>query len=387
MIYLFNSAFRGFYQENLLATLFLPHGWDNDYRYTISSQRRNVSEEFTGQVSGLKGTKEVIISFIDRYGKDEDGNDAYRYYPVRKAALLKCHEDTDKLYIKVKLLDFIYPKDLSLFNKLLLKNLIPLKLAKLTNNDTEEVNDGHYAIQVDNIIEAEDEYVYQDDAWSKCVNAISKTKPFESSDEKQFVFAKGQLLEYDGDNRLVESHLSNNHWYKRALNNGAAFYKTRRGEKYYFKVNYVYPIQEKNTDTKASMICKPSDNIAPLGSTLLPINSSANRISFGFSLKETAQDKDCNINFSFVSDQDSSEIIAPNRSIGFRIGNSKSHWLLLIVATLIFLVSAIVIGLDIKEGEDFNLWNYIKSDWYKFLAPIGQAFALYLFFKLTGKKS
>ena len=101
MIYLFNSAIRPLYKGNLLATLFLPYGWTNEYRYSCSTQRRNVSEDFIDDVKKLWGKEDAVIVFINRFGKDASNNDAYEYYPIRRARFLSYCLDGQQLYARV----------------------------------------------------------------------------------------------------------------------------------------------------------------------------------------------------------------------------------------------------------------------------------------------
>lgn len=389
MIYLFNSAYRALYQENLLSTLFLPHGWVNEYRYRCSPQRRNVSETFSNDVEKLKGKHEAVITFINRFGKDRDNNDAYEYYPIRKAIFLSCREESEQLYIRVQLLDFIYPNDIHLFTKQFIEKLSPLNLPKLTNNNPEEVNDGYYAIYSDSVLNDKSKFMFGDSAWVNCVNAISKTKPLISSIGNQFVFAKAELREHAQKEKVIHPHISNNPWYMRLLrtvNDGDVFYKVTKNHRYDFHVNYVYPLQEQDSNATAKMEVEVSDNIVPLGNQVLPISSRASRITFPFTFKEPIQYIVGRIGFAFFSDTASSNVVAPKRSMSFQICYSKGYWLAVIVAILLFVISGILIGIDLSKVGLSNIGDYLKSDWTKIIAPVLQALVLFWLFKLTGKK-
>ena len=389
MIYLFNSAYRSKYQENLLATLFLPYGWTNEYRYRCSPQRRNVSEGFTALVEELQGKEEAVIIFINRFGKDRDGNDAYEYYPIRKARFLSCREDGQQLYARVQLLDFIFPTDIDYFTQQLIEKLSPKNLPKLTNNNPKEENDGYYAIYADSIFDDKSKYISGDNAWDNCVTTISKTKKLKSSIRNQVVFARSKLCEHAREEKVVRPHITNNPWYQvllRRVNDGDAFYKLTKNRRYDFRINYVYPIQEQDTTVTAKMKIKVSGNISPLGSQELLINSRADRIAFSFIVNEPIEERVGTLEFAFSPDTVSAKMVAPQRDMSFQIGHSRSYWLALIISVILFVLGGTFIGTYSAEKGLLNIFAAAKSDWPKIIAAIVQAMAIYWLFRLTGRK-
>jgi len=394
MIYLFNSAYRPKYQENLLATLFLPYGWTNEYRYRCSPQRRNVSEDFTAIVKELQGKEEAVIIFINRFGKDRVGNAAYEYYPIREARFLSCHEDSQQLYVRVQLLDFIFPNDIDYFTQQLIGKLSPRNLPKLTNNNPEEENDGYYAIYAHNIFDDKSKYISGDNAWDNCVATISKTGKLKSSTENQVVFARSKLCEHAREEKVVRPHITNNPWYqvlrrvKRRVNDGEAFYKLTQNRRYDFTINYVYPIQEQDTTVTAKMKIIVSGNISLLSSQELPINSRADRIVSSFTVNEPIEKGVGTLEFTFSPETiASAKMVAPQqRYLSFQIGHSRGYWFALIIYVILFVLGSIFIGTYSAEKGLLNTFTAAKSDWPKIIAAIVQAMAIYGLFRLTGRK-
>ncbi len=390
MIYLFNSAYRALYQENLMSTLFLPHGWVNEYRYRCSPESRNISDTFIKDVKKREGKEDAVIIFINRFGKDTDNRNLYEYYPLRKALFLSCGEEYQQLYIRVKLLDFIYPNDIHLFSDELFEKLSSLGLPQLTNDNPEEENDGYYAIYTDSILSDKQKFKFGENAWADCVNAISGTEYLKSSIDRQYVFAKAELWEHSPKYKIIRPHLSNNPWYKKRLkvNDGDSFYKVTTNRRYGFRINYNYPIQEQDTTATAKLIIDVSNNIVPRSSKELQINSRASRIVFPFTFKEPVQDRFGTIGFTSLSSLASSTLIASTRSYSFEIAYPKGYWAGIILLVIVFAITSVLIGIDLSKVDFSNIGDYLKNNWnwIKLIAPVSQAFVLFWLFKLTGKK-
>ena len=387
MIYLFNSAYRSLYQGNLLATLFLPYGWTNEYRYLCSPQRRNVSEDFISDVEKLTGKEDAVIVFINRFGKDANNNDAYEYYPIRRATFLSCGLDGEQLYVRVRLLDYVFPIDISSFAEQLVASLTSKNLPKLTNNDPQEKDDGYYAIYTDNI-----KFLSGDNAWERCVAAISKTKPFESSTNRQVLFARLRLCEHGKKERMVYPDISNNPWYQklwRRVNNGEAFYKLTRNRKYDLRINYVFPIQDQDTNATANLSIRTSGNIVPAGQEFL-VSSRASRITFSFMIGEPNGERMGKFVLTFSPKNKTVAMLAPKRDqdivLDFQVSHSRRYWAALAALIILIILGGTFIGTYSAENGVLNVFDSIKSDWPKLIAAAVQAVAIYLLFRLTGRK-
>ncbi len=392
MIYLFNSAYRPRYQENLLATLFLPNGWTNEYRYRHSGQRRNVSEDFTSSVKKIQGKEDAVIIFINRFGSDIDGNTIYEYYPIRNAKFLSYREEGQQLYIMVKLLDYIFPTDIDSFNQELVNELSPKNLPKLTNSNPFEENDGHYAINTNNIFADKSKFIVGDIAWDNCVAKISNTEKLKSSVDNQVIFARSRLCKHGRTEKIVNPTITNNPWYQTffgRINNGEAFYKLVKNNKYNLWINYVYPIQEQDTTMTANINIEFVGNITPLSSQELPIDSRASRIVFSFVANEPMEGRAGKLACTCLSKIASTEIIAPKRDFSFQIGHSGGHLFALIISALLFILCSTFIGTygtySPEEGL-LGICNVLKSEWPKIIAALVQITAIYWAFRLTGRK-
>ncbi len=384
MIYLFNSAYRPLYQENLLATLFLPHGWTNEYRY----YERNIPGNLVQEIKKMEGKQEAVIIYIDRFGKDINNKNVYRYYPIRKAQFLSINREGEHFYIRVKLLDFIYPKDFNYFSEQIVNKLSPdLPSFKDT---PENPNDGYYAISKRNIFIDNSKFELGERAWHCCVNDLSlKTKYFKSSNKKQVIFARLKLSETFPKTKEVRPHISNNPWYVRLLgkvNDGNAFYKVTMNRNYCFHMNYVYPIQKTNTDATAKLNIQVTDNVIPQTDEEIIINSRTSRIDFPFSFNEPTQRKFSVIKFKFLPDNNSIRTIAPKRSMVFEINYSKVYWIALIIIALLFAGTSIFIATDLSKvanvGQYFTSWTGLS----KVIAAAIQALILLGLSRLTSRK-
>ncbi|MEN6635135.1 MAG: hypothetical protein ABFC56_04750, partial [Clostridiaceae bacterium] len=63
MLYIFNSAFRPLYRENVLNTLNLPEGIINTYQYSLSSNTKCYIDE-TAMPTKTKPGQDVMVIFI-----------------------------------------------------------------------------------------------------------------------------------------------------------------------------------------------------------------------------------------------------------------------------------------------------------------------------------
>lgn len=169
MIYLFNSATRDEYHTNVLNTLHLPCGIDNEYRYSIGGEHQYVEETLLSfQTPG----EDVMIIFIDRFSEK-----GFTYYPLRKGKFIKTEEKGSKIYFSVQLCDHYAVENLETFNLSFtekFKDFIP------TIGDMDPLKDGpgYFAFKGDDI---SSDFPSLRDPWSKNVERISVTTAFKDS--------------------------------------------------------------------------------------------------------------------------------------------------------------------------------------------------------------
>ncbi len=391
MLYIFNSGYRPIYQENILSTLFLPFGWTNEYRYNS----RNIQKDLLKTIKKLEGKEESIIIYIDRFAKDNSNNSIYKYYPVRKALFLSGKEESDQYYIRVQLLDYIYPNDLNSFNQTLIENTS--SLLPMFKEDARNLNDGGYYIIVKEGAKFDTKaFMIGEFVWVKCVDSISSNAEyFKSSKDNQFVFARAKSIAGFPNGHEVHPRISNNSWFNRLLrwtkirkkiNDGISFYKVTINNSYYLHVNYIYPIQQTDTTSTAKLNFEASDSIEPQTDFEFPINARASRIYFPFIFNEPNLGSYSVIKYNFSPDSDKTKLTASRRSILFELSYSKRYWIGIIIVVLIFAITSFTIGIDLTKDTTFSEYIESPEGLIKIIAAVLQAFVLLVLSKLSSKK-
>lgn len=160
IIYLFNSAIRPLYKENLLKILALPVGCVTQFRYT---SKNNVPTDL--DIESLVSS-ECIIVFVDRFS-----DSTYTYYPIRKGKVLSTKSGGGRIYLKCKLIEYCNVKDPVKFTSELKKNLTGSP--ELTDKDPNNSNDGYYIQSGKNL---SDDLIIDSESWKSTIDMISNTK-------------------------------------------------------------------------------------------------------------------------------------------------------------------------------------------------------------------
>jgi hypothetical protein len=358
--YIFNSAFNDLYKDNLLKTIFYQDGWINEYRYSYEGDSKNIRDEDLEKFLSAK-KKEVVIVFVDRYNKG-----GYKYYPIRKAKLIRSYKKEQRIIFKVKLGKIIFPKDLDQFNKEI-RTLDDYP--KLTNNNPGTTNDGAYAIEGKNIIE--DNKLISDNTWSMLVNHLKETEKYRSNDSQLILFSK---IEFYKGNQLITPKIKNKEF---------CFYPIKKNNEYYFSHSYVYP---SSTSGKITLSLKANQQIL-LDNSNLSLNSRSNTDQIKLTAKKYYEDEKGNVIFEFKKEGNNKTIYAPNTSIQLRIKESIWGIIALIFAILVFASANIVIGTDIPNIANPTFHDYYNSiSFVKIVGAILQAGALFVIYKAFGKK-
>lgn len=103
MLYLFNSAARPTYVENVLNTLHLPNGAINVYQYE-TFDNDYIDPSIDKNMEKING-EDVIIVFIDR---NDDSPNENRYIPLRRGVLRVCEKGQGKSYFYVEFKTLLY---------------------------------------------------------------------------------------------------------------------------------------------------------------------------------------------------------------------------------------------------------------------------------------
>jgi len=165
VLYLFNSARRPLYKQNLYRILALPVGSVTQFRYTIE---HHVPPELLNR--SLQG-KESLIVFVDRFS---DGS--YTYYPIRKGKILKNYPKADRLILECCLGDYCCvhnPEDFKNFTSVLKESA--RGVPELTDGDPKNTRDGYYVQLGEDV---RDKLLSDEDCWITSVKGISRTDAF-----------------------------------------------------------------------------------------------------------------------------------------------------------------------------------------------------------------
>lgn len=371
MIYLFNSAYRALYTVNVLNTLFLPNGNTNEYRYRVTGTPRYIAPEAYETLKNSRRSEKAVIVFIDRFGTG-----GYIYHPLRLAELVLTREENDQLFFRVQLQDFIYPRNMDDFNNHIKRSLSPHGLPQLTGGNPEATADGNYAISANSIFEQRNDFFFGPEAWVAAVNGLSVTRAFRSIATDQVVFIRADVREKSSAQKSLTPKLEND----------SAVYDVIKGSNYELALTYRYPIQLTDQTKMAKLGIELDDSLRPLGSKTININSHANSEIFSFATKKFLEDNESAINFSFSAFDTGVSLRGPEKSLRFKIKESKMFWVEVALALLALSVLSIFMGIDLSKTKPLTLGNFFSQHWPKVVGGVAQTFILFALFRLIGKK-
>jgi hypothetical protein len=369
MIYLFNSAFRPRYLKNVLNTLYLPEHCSNEYRYRFTGDKPNISPGFYSGLQNLHLGTECVVTFIDRYS---DGG--YTYHPLRKARYLGHRVVADYVYLKVELLDFIYPQDLQRFNQNLLGQLNDKGIPRLTDSKPEYAHDGLYAIESNSIFGRFEDFKAKDDAWTTAVTALSSTKALRTDGDQWPVFIK--LGIQSRKERVAPTPI---------IQNQTALFKFTKDEVFELVLSYRFPQQRIDTTSQCRIDINLGENIRALGASSLTIDSASNSAIISFTTKRYAEDNRGNIGLVEPSEA-KPQIIVPDAQIEYLLEEGSGFWLQIVLALTLYAVAGAMIGVDLAKLVPFSWCALAKAALPRVALAAIQAIGLFWLFKRIGKK-
>jgi hypothetical protein len=162
VLYLFNSAIRPVFRENVQKILALPSGNWTRFRYKLREQAPDNLCDFS------LVDRECYIIFVDRYAERD-----YVYYPIRKGIVKSAIVEDDIIFIDCELNEICFTeknKDLTKSLRTHLNNP-----PRLIDGDPTNTNDGFYAqVSIKDV-----RYILEDnDKWKNTVESLLKTKSF-----------------------------------------------------------------------------------------------------------------------------------------------------------------------------------------------------------------
>jgi hypothetical protein len=385
MIYLFNSAYRRLYIRNVLNTLFLPPGSTNEYRYRVQGDGAiHIAPDSYNELRNTQVDHPIVIIFIDRFSTS-----GYSYHPLRIGKFVQTREEGDRLFFRVRLYDYIYPRDKQVFNTRIVDTLGPLGLPKLTNNDPSNTNDGYYAIKAGSIFSEDAHFVRGDDAWVSIIDQLCNTAAFsraaelrrllpgdEGKEAHEFIFAKCSVIAKGTDDTELSPRLQNNE----------SVFNIVRGRQHKLRLTYRYPTQLEDTMSEATIEAEFGENLRPTGGTRVSVNSYSNSVDLPFTTKRVIEDYEDGIRFQFKPTNENRALIAPDTRLLVHIGESRLFWPQVIVGLLLFTVLGTIVGADFSDISPLTFCTVTQVLWPKFLASFFQALALLWLFRLVGTK-
>ena len=199
MLYLFNSGYRPLYVKNVLNTLFLPSGYTNEYRYRYKGDPRHVPPAMYAQLATLEEDTKCAVCFIDRFAVP-----GYSYHPLRRGTYVSRREESEYVYIRVRLGDFVYPRNLNTFRQHIAQTLGTAGLPILTGSDPEGTNDGAYVIVGEDILGQTDDYLSGDGAWTTAVENLSETRALATTADQSPVFVRADIRQSSAASRRID---------------------------------------------------------------------------------------------------------------------------------------------------------------------------------------
>lgn len=220
MLFLFNTASRNTYLNNVISTLHLPVGCVNMYQYNYL-----VNSAVDSSAMNCSIGESVLITYIDKYSTKDNA-----FIPLRRGELIRTEKVDGRIYYYVKLLDYIHTNDLiqysnilySIFNKILYKK-------------TKGIWEGKLAICYTKPEEPVSEVLdTSPDSWINTVKLISKREQFKDGSS---LFTRAELTDSNGNTILTKKR--GRTW----------LYELKKGKEYYLEISTYIADLFKNDNT------------------------------------------------------------------------------------------------------------------------------------------
>lgn len=380
MIYLFNSGFRSKYITNVLNTLHLPEGTNNEYRYSVYNDRSFVDPEL---LSSLSNDEEVLIIFIDRFSEG-----GFKFYPMRKGNLYQTQSDEGKLFFKVTLRDYFFPNDLEQFNSRL-NEVFKDKIPRLNiNMKPDDDGTGFFAFRGESIISTMECIKF---SWRETVKILSSLQAF--SDEN-FIFTKSTIL--NSKNKTIAPKTIK----------GDNLFSLKVNSQYTYVIDYYFPKQVSDKDSCVTIELNKLSRSFSVRNSIKQIDNESDKISFDI----TAHGQEVRANEGLILkiiDSKNTSIVnikIADAEVPIRIVEGLKFWL--IIGFIIFILSVLnwLSDLDFKaiyetlsatnaelgNFEKFQLFvsDFIthKMSFYRILFNAINGILTLILFRIFGKK-
>lgn len=378
MIYIFNSAYRDRYRVNVLNTLFLPSGATNKYRYRYTGDYAYVAPAKVAAFKTMQGG-EVAVIFIDRFGPR-----GYEYMPLRLGTLVKCWTDTDQIFFRVKLTDFIAPHSPAVFSERFTDAMKGEGIPRLMAGDPLNTRDGYYAVTAPSVFSDREQYSIGDEAWQRTANDLStktafKRDPAVEGRKDHVLFTRATLRKMDSDKPLQPT----------ALVDDEAEFRVERGTGYTLDLRYMNPAQKADPAAPALLaLVKPSDTVKVQQNSPIRIDSYTNTTSIIFSPKRYAEDDHASLglDYQWAIKQDIPILVA-DAQLHARLREPIRFWAKTVAASALFVVGGALLAMTFSPGEAVS-WSTVirKVTPLRVVGAAMQAAALFFLARVVGKK-
>ena len=371
-----------------MRTLFLPRGSVNDYRYKctgdspqidantlnllLKSRRIEIRRFFD---SGSFYDNNVTINFIDRYA-----DPGYIYHPLRLGKILKVWIDSDYVYIRVKLGDYLYHSMPDIFLNNYRTRMLEAGAAR-EQADRGDRRDGSYVVRYDNYVAFIDGIVRDNKAWNLIVNMLDKTNSFITDIEQQSFFSRIRLVEKRG-NEIIPK-----------IRSGISLFRLKNGNLYKIIISYRYPAHISDRSASVSITTSSADNIRLLSSESIKANGYSDYMEIPLVNSKYNDDSLGKLTFSFEGKDGIKLYSANNSNIMFEVRQSLLYWVGLLILIVLFGLSGAVVAtpinaLPLASGiANESIIGISASIWIKATAAIIQAGVLITLLKIIGKKA
>lgn len=183
MIYLFNSACKPSYYQNVYCLLGMPSGARREMRYTIGQNAPPVDTD-----SKYRG-KHCTICYVDRFA---DGG--YKFFPFRMGTVKKISRSHGRVYYEIELGDHCHSESPDDFTSRFYSKIDDAPTLVVGAPESNE--DGIYCVSGSSF---SDLVKTEQDSWSKAVDQILETKCFSGAVPAFF------LTEVIGDSGSVKA--------------------------------------------------------------------------------------------------------------------------------------------------------------------------------------
>lgn len=333
MLVLFNTGYRVGYVGNVFRTLFLPKGAVNEYRYRIGDDYQ-VSPAEVAKIKSQIGCH-AVVCFGDRYAVD-DQTPTYRFYPLRRGEILGVYENGGRLFVKLRLEDFVCassPKEYSdnLYRLAAQDGFNLLRYDGHPEND----KDGHYVYVTEDERVLLDSLQRGDKTWLTIAQQLEGLRTFRDNLQGDAVFARahlesrGEIVSYETVKKAQMADLE-------------------KDDDLRLVVNYYFPSQAADTAARAVMKVVSPNGVQILAPAVYELGMKESRIEIPIVFEPGSDKRYFSFDISFDKIANGPDaIVGASESVLLRAKDAYWRQLVTWVAVMVYVVGSVVL---VKEN-------------------------------------